>query len=83
MKYRVELRYWTDGSGYSYNETFDNFEADSIAENEAELYVEACKGNGIDFLDGTDYDAVNVEIYDDDDNLISETWITTEYYEED
>lgn len=83
MKYRVELRYWTDGSGYNYNETFENFEADSITNDEAEKYVEECKGNGIDFLDGTDYDAVNVEIYDDDDNLISETWITTEYYEED
>lgn len=80
MKYRVDMRYWYNGSGYSCNPTFETFKAATITENEAEKYVEELKDNNINLLDGTDYDAVNVEIYDDDDNLISEKWVTTEYY---
>lgn len=62
---RVEFRYWKKDSGYSHNETVDNIDYTITAQEyvknleDADLYI-------------AEHDAINVEIYDEDDNLLSE-----------
>lgn len=62
---RVEFRYWKNGSGYSHNETIENIDYTITAQEyvknleDADLYI-------------AEHDAINVEIYDEDDNLLSE-----------
>lgn len=62
--YRVEFRYWKNGSGFSHNETVDNIDEEISAYE----YVNALEDHGI----LNNYDGINVEIYDEDDNLLSE-----------
>lgn len=57
--YRVDLHHWTEGSGYSHSETFDNIE---------ELVTAEEYFNSVDLEDFTG----NIEIYDEDGNLVSE-----------
>ena len=71
MKIRVELHHWTENSGYNYSETFDNYETENVAENEAELYVKALDES----FDLKANEAINVELYNEDDELISEYWV--------
>lgn len=66
---RVELHYWKEGSGYSHSETFDEV----LVGFTAEQYVNEYDGN---LLDDDEYDAINVELYDNDNNLISEYWLS-------
>lgn len=61
---RVEFRYWTKENGYSHNETVDNID-DEIT---AQEYVNSLEDNGI----LNNYDGINVELYDEEDELISE-----------
>lgn len=62
---RVEFRYWKNGSGYIHNETIENIDYTMTAQEyvknleDADMYI-------------ADHDAINVEMYDDDDNLLSE-----------
>ena len=65
---RVELHYWKEGSGYSHSETFDEVPVGFTAEQ----YVNECDENLLD----DEYDAINVELYDNDNNLISEYWLS-------
>lgn len=62
---RVEFRFWTAGSGYSHSETVDHIDEDISAEE----YVSRLEDAGA-YLG--DYDAINVELYGEDDNLVSE-----------
>lgn len=62
---RVEFRYWKANSGYSHNETIDNIETTMTAEE----YVKNLDDAGLYIAD---HDAINVEMYDENDNLISE-----------
>lgn len=66
---RVELRYWNKGSRYSHSETFDEVPEGYTAEQ----YVKEYDGN---LIDDCDYDGVNVELYDKDNNLVSEYFIS-------
>lgn len=65
---RVELHYWKEGSGYSHSEMFDEVPVGFTAEQ----YVKEYDGN---IMDDCEYDAVNVELYDKDNKLISEYWV--------
>jgi hypothetical protein len=66
---RVELHYWTEGSGYSHSETFDEVPEGFTAEQ----YVDEYNGDLID--EDRDYDAINVELYDKNNKLVSEYWL--------
>lgn len=75
---RVELHYWHDGSGYSHSETFDEVPEGTTAEQ----YVTDYNTNQIDGnnllnpLNPDDYcDAINVELYNKDNKLVSEFWL--------
>jgi len=63
---RVEFRYWTEGSGYSHSETVDVID-DHIT---AEEYIGLLDDKDACFSTGAD--AINVEMYDGGDNLVSE-----------
>ena len=62
---RIEFRYWTENSGYSHNETV-GYTKDDIT---AEQYAKSLEDAGL--YQGK-YDAINVELYDDDNNIVSE-----------
>ena len=62
---RIEFRYWKENSGYSHNETV-GYTDENIT---AEEYVNALEDAG---LYQGDYDAINVELYDQDNNIVSE-----------
>lgn len=62
---RVEFRFWTQANGYSHNETVDNI--DEVIS--AEEYIGRLEDAGACL---GDYDGINVELYDEDDNLVSE-----------
>lgn len=66
MMNRVDFRYWKEGSGYSHSETIDHIEEDISAEEYINSLIEE---TGSDL---GDYDGINVELYDEDDNLVSE-----------
>lgn len=70
VMFRVELRHWKAGSGYSHNETFDNIDKVITAR---------------EYWDGIDPEieikpdeGINVEIYDEEDNLLSEWFVEGE-----
>lgn len=68
--FRVELRHWREGSGYTHGETFDNIEGFCTAEeylNSLDTPLTVGEGEG-----------VNVEIYSDDDTMVSEFWLSKE-----
>jgi hypothetical protein len=69
MRFRVELHYWVNGSGFSCCETFDNFYEYCTAKE----YVENLDCETKDFI-LADYDAVKLVICDDDFELDS-IWI--------
>lgn len=62
---RIEFRYWKENSGYSHNETVGYTDGNMTAEE----YVKSLEDAG---LYQGDYDAINVELYDQDNNLVSE-----------
>lgn len=63
---RVEFRHWKANSGYTHSETYDHIEENITAEE----YVECLENPSDCFSVGQD--AINVEMYDEDDNLLSE-----------
>lgn len=63
--FRVELNHW-NGSGYSHSETFDNIEENITAEE----YVKKLDSPLVPVAD-----AINVEIYNEDNELVSEYWV--------
>lgn len=73
--YRVEFHLWTSNNGYYCNTTFDNLEEYCSAEE----YFKICESNTDGGLTPEDPDeAINIEIYDEDDNLLSEFWAQKE-----
>lgn len=71
MSYRVEAHYWRNQSGYSHSETIDNLSNQMTAEE----YVKALD---YDLTLEDPEEAVNVEIYSEDDALVSEHWCQKE-----
>ena len=67
MMNRVDFRYWKEGSGYSHSETIDHI-PEGIG---AEEYINRLIEND-NVVDPGCFDAINVELYDEDDNLVSE-----------
>ena len=62
---RVEFRYVTKDIGESRSETVSHIDNDMTAEE----YVKSLKSAGVY---QADHDAINVELYDENDNLVSE-----------
>lgn len=73
--YRVELHLWNSNSGYYCSSTFENLEEYCSAEE----YFKTCESYMDDGLTPEDPDeAINIEIYDEDNNLLSEYWVQKE-----
>ena len=66
--YRVELKHWNESSGFYSSETFDNIEKLLTAEE----YYKTYDG---DLTPEDPSEAVNIEIYDTDDELLSDYWL--------
>ncbi|MBR3468635.1 MAG: hypothetical protein IKH28_02965 [Lachnospiraceae bacterium] len=77
-KIRVELHHWKEFSGYSHSETFDiRFAGEFV--NLAESAKEYYKNFDGDLLDGLEPgEGINIEMYDDNNNLVSEYFIVKE-----
>lgn len=74
----VELNYWIPGSGYSHSEIFENL--NELVD--AKEYVESCRDNDVYFTNPLDEKngCVNVEIYNKNNELISEFFVDNDYY---
>jgi len=73
--YRIEFHLWNSNSGYYCSSTFENLEEYCSAEE----YFKACESDMYGSLIPEDPDeAINIEIYDEDNNLLSEYWVQKE-----
>lgn len=66
--YRIELHHWINNQGYTHSETFDHSETLITAENYA-------KSLDDDLTPDNPDEAINVEVYNEDDELLSEYWL--------
>lgn len=72
MSYRVEVLEWVNGSGFSYNETFDVIDTPCSAEE----YIESLD----DRFDYAENEDILVKIINnDDDEEYSEAWVSNVY----
>lgn len=67
MAYRVELHYWNNQNGYTHSETIDNIDVCCTAE-------EYAKSLDNDLTPKNPNEAINIEIFDINDELLSEFW---------
>ena len=72
---RVELHYWSAEEGYFHSETVDNIEENISAEEYVKRLFD--KGGGFDIPDylENEFYAINVEMYDENDRLVSEYFL--------
>ena len=70
MAYRIELNHWVDGSGWSHSETYDH--VDELCT--AEEYIRSLDPDYR--LEAPEDGDIRVEIYDEDDNKLSECWVS-------
>ena len=64
--FRVDFRFWKSGCGYSHSETVDRI-VEGIS---AEDYITNRLENAESYL--VNYDGINVELYNDNDELVEE-----------
>lgn len=75
-KIRVDLHHWKEDSGFSHSETFDSRyagEFKNLAES-AKEYFEDFDGDLLDDLEPGE--GINIEMYNDNDDLVSEYFIS-------